>query len=46
LNLNKPHPEGIKGAQATALAVFLARTEHNKALIKKEITTRFGYDLG
>jgi ADP-ribosylglycohydrolase len=39
------HPEGIKGAQATALAVFLARTEHNKALIKKEITARFGYDL-
>ena len=39
------HPEGSKGAQATALAVFLARTEHNKALIKSEITTRFGYDL-
>jgi ADP-ribosylglycohydrolase len=39
------HPEGIKGAQATALAVFLARTEHNKALIKREITARFGYDL-
>jgi ADP-ribosylglycohydrolase len=39
------HPEGIKGAQATALAVFLARAKHSKALIKKEITTRFGYDL-
>jgi ADP-ribosylglycohydrolase len=40
------HPEGIKGAQATALAVFLARTTREKALIKREVTYRFGYDLG
>jgi ADP-ribosylglycohydrolase len=39
------HPEGIKGAQATALAVFLARITHDKALIKREISARFGYDL-
>jgi ADP-ribosylglycohydrolase len=39
------HPEGIKGAQATALAVFLARTEWDKDLIRTEITNRFGYDL-
>jgi len=39
------HPEGIKGAQATALAVFLARTEWDKDLIRHEISTRFGYDL-
>lgn len=39
------HPEGIKGAQATALAVFLARTTQDKTLIKKEVTHRFGYDL-
>jgi len=39
------HPEGIKGAQATALAVFLARTEWDKDLIRTEITSRFGYDL-
>ncbi len=39
------HPEGIKGAQATALAVFLARTARDKELIRKEITARFGYDL-
>ena len=32
------HPEGIKGAQATALAVFLARTEWDKDLIRHEIT--------
>ena len=39
------HPEGIKGAQATALAVFLARTGTTKAGIKREITGRFGYNL-
>ena len=39
------HPEGIKGAQATALSVLLARQGKSKAIIKKEITTRFGYDL-
>jgi ADP-ribosylglycohydrolase len=39
------HPEGIKGAQAAALAVFLARTTRDKALIKREVATRFGYDL-
>jgi ADP-ribosylglycohydrolase len=39
------HPEGIKGAQATALAVFLARTTSDKTLIEKEISGRFGYDL-
>ncbi len=39
------HPEGIKGAQAAALAVFLARTTQDKALIKNEIIKRFGYDL-
>ena len=39
------HPEGIKGAQATALAVFLARSGKNKASIKQEITHRFSYNL-
>jgi ADP-ribosylglycohydrolase len=39
------HPEGIKGAQATALSVYLARTAGDKALIRKEIGMRFGYDL-
>jgi ADP-ribosylglycohydrolase len=39
------HPEGIKGAQATALAVFLARTGRDKDLIRTEITSRFAYDL-
>lgn len=39
------HPEGIKGAQATAAAIFLARTGKNKAEIKSYIEQKFGYDL-
>lgn len=39
------HPEGIKGAQATALAVFLARRGEPKEVIREEISRRFGYDL-
>jgi ADP-ribosylglycohydrolase len=40
------HQEGIKGAQAAALAVFLARRGEARADIKREIETGFGYDLG
>ena len=39
------HPEGIKGAQATALAIFLARKGKSKFEISKEIIERFAYDL-
>ena len=39
------HSEGIKGAQATALALFLARSGHGKQEIRKQITRRFGYNL-
>ena len=39
------HPEGIKGAEATASAIYLARNGHSKAEIKKYITSKFGYDL-
>ncbi len=39
------HPEGIKGAQATASAIFLARTGKTKAEIKEYIKDTFGYDL-
>lgn len=39
------HPEGIRGAQATALAVYLARTEASKDRIRQTIQSRFGYDL-
>ena len=39
------HPEGIKGAEATASAIFLARTGHDKEEIRAYITDEFGYDL-
>ena len=39
------HPEGIKGAQATALAVYLGRTGAGKRQIRREIERRFEYDL-
>jgi len=39
------HPEGIKGAQATALAVFLARTCHDRKIIRDRIVAMFGYNL-
>ena len=39
------HPEGIKGAQTTAAAIFLARTGHSKPEIKQYVEQTFGYDL-
>ena len=39
------HPEGVKGAEATASAIFLARKGHSKAEIKEYIEKEFGYDL-
>ena len=39
------HPEGIKGAEATAAAIFLARTGCSKTQIKAYIEENFRYDL-
>lgn len=39
------HPEEIKGAQATAAAIFLARQGKSKKVIKEYITSTFGYNL-
>ncbi|HEV8481563.1 MAG TPA: ADP-ribosylglycohydrolase family protein [Candidatus Eisenbacteria bacterium] len=39
------HPEGIRGAQATAAALFLARTGASKDAIRAVITQRFGYEV-
>ena len=44
-SITHDHPEGIKGAQATAAAIFLARTGKSKQEIKSYIEKRFGYDL-
>ena len=39
------HPEGIKGAQATAAAIFMARTGSTKEEIRKYIEEKYGYEL-
>lgn len=39
------HPEGIKGAEATASAIFLGRTGHSKSEIRRYIEEQFGYVL-
>jgi ADP-ribosylglycohydrolase len=39
------HPEGVKGAESTAAAIFLARNGKNKNEIKKYIIDEFRYDL-
>ena len=39
------HPEGIKGAQATAAAIFMARMRKTKEEIKGYIEYRFSYNL-
>lgn len=40
------HPEGIKGAQAVAAAIWLARQGRGKGEIRSYIASTFGYDLG
>jgi ADP-ribosylglycohydrolase len=39
------HPEGLKGAQSVAAAIFLARTGHSKQDIHAYISQNFGYNL-
>ena len=39
------HPEGIKGAQATAAAIWMARQGQDKEEIRTYLERRFGYDL-
>ena len=39
------HPEGIKGAQATAAAIYLARTGKSKEEIRDYIEKKYHYDL-
>lgn len=38
------HPEGIKGAQAVASAIYLARTGADKDEIRKYVSETFSYD--
>lgn len=39
------HPCGIAGAQAVAVCVFLAKKGFSKKEIKKQITSRYGYNV-
>lgn len=39
------HPEGIKGAQSTAAAIFMARNGSSKEEIRSYITEKYGYNL-
>lgn len=39
------HPEGIKGAEAVASAVYLARTGSSKEDIREYLESEFGYRL-
>lgn len=39
------HPEGIKGAQATAAAIFMARNGRTKQEIREYVEQEIGYDL-
>jgi ADP-ribosylglycohydrolase len=39
------HPEGVRGAQATAAAVFMARSGETKRNMKSSLEDMFGYDL-
>lgn len=44
-NVTHNHPEGIKGADAVASAIFMARTGSSKEEIKEFIEKEFHYDL-
>jgi len=39
------HPEGIKGVEATALAILMARKGNSKNQIRERISKKFDYDL-
>ena len=39
------HPEGVKGAQATAAAIWLARHKHDAEYVREQIEELSGYDL-
>ena len=44
-NVTHNHPEGVKGAEATASAIYMARNGFSKEEIKAYIKREFHYDL-
>lgn len=45
VEMTHSHPEGIKGAQSIALAIFMAKRGYSKKDIKEQIQRHFNYDL-
>ena len=43
--ISHDHPEGVKGAQATTHAIWLAYRGESPAGIRETMTTQYGYDL-
>lgn len=43
--ITQNHPVGIKAAQVTAAAIWLARQKHDAEQIRGELVERFGYRL-
>ena len=44
-NITHSHPEGVKGAQATAAAIYMARNGKDKEEIRAYISKKYNYDL-
>jgi ADP-ribosylglycohydrolase len=44
-SITHSHPEGIKGAQSTAAAIFMARHGASKEEIRDYISAKYGYNL-
>lgn len=44
-NVSHNHPEGVKGAQATASLIVMARTEKDKSKLREFVESEFGYNL-
>lgn len=44
-SISHNHPDAIKGSQAIAVSIFLARNRKSKSEIKSYIEKEFGYDL-
>ena len=44
-SITHDHPEGIKGAQSTAAAIWMARSGKSKEEIKDYISSKYGYNL-
>jgi len=39
------HSEGMKGAQATAMAIWMARNKSTSIEIRQQVSAKYGYDL-